>query len=68
MISINDVARKVGVAKSTVSNALTGKKYVSPELKEKVLKACKELDYTPKLQLLKRNILYYYLQTMITKF
>lgn len=47
MISINDVARKVGVAKSTVSNALTGKKYVSPELKEKVLKACKELDYTP---------------------
>lgn len=47
MISINDVAKKAGVVKSTVSNVLTGKKYVSPELKEKVLKACKELDYTP---------------------
>ncbi len=47
MVSINDVAKKAGVAKSTVSNVLTGRKYVSPELKEKVLKICNELDYTP---------------------
>lgn len=47
MTNINDVAKRCGVAKSTVSNALTGKKYVSPELKQKVLDACKELDFQP---------------------
>lgn len=44
---IIDVAKRAGVAKSTVSNVLTGNKYVSDELKEKVLKACKELDFHP---------------------
>ena len=44
---ITDVARRAGVAKSTVSNVLTGKKYVSDELKEKVMSACKELDFQP---------------------
>ncbi len=47
MITINDVAKKCGVAKSTVSNALTGKKYVSPELKEKIKEACEQLDFQP---------------------
>lgn len=47
MTSIIDVAKKAGVAKSTVSNVLSGKKLVSDELKERVLKACKELDYIP---------------------
>ncbi len=47
MITINDVAKKCGVAKSTVSNALTGKKYVSPELTQKIRAACKELDFQP---------------------
>lgn len=47
IVNIIDVAKRAGVAKSTVSNVLTGKKYVSPELREKVLKACEELDYHP---------------------
>lgn len=47
MITINDVAKKCGVAKSTVSNALTDKKYVSPDLKKKIMDACKELDFQP---------------------
>ena len=45
MITIKDIAEKCGVAKSTVSNVLTGRKYVSPEICEKVLKVCKENDY-----------------------
>lgn len=47
MVTINDVAKRCGVVKSTVSNALTGKKYVSPELKQKILDVCKELDFQP---------------------
>lgn len=45
MITIKDIAEKCGVAKSTVSNVLTGRKYVSPEICERVLKVCKENDY-----------------------
>lgn len=47
MIKITDVAVKAGVAKSTVSNVLTGRKYVSEELKERVLAACREMDFQP---------------------
>lgn len=47
MVKITDVAAKAGVAKSTVSNVLTGRKFVSEELKQKVLDACKELDFQP---------------------
>lgn len=47
MANINDIAKLAGVAKSTVSNVLTGKKYVSPQIKEKVLKICQEIDYQP---------------------
>ena len=47
MVKITDVAAKAGVAKSTVSNVLTGRKFVSEELKQKVLTACKELDFQP---------------------
>lgn len=47
MTKIIDVAKRAGVAKSTVSNVLSGKKIVSDELKERVLKACKDLDYVP---------------------
>lgn len=47
MVKITDVAKKAGVAKSTVSNVLTGNKFVSEELKKKVLDACRELDFQP---------------------
>lgn len=47
MVTITDIAERAGVAKSTVSNALTGKKYVSEELKQKIINICDELNYTP---------------------
>lgn len=62
MVKITDVAARAGVAKSTVSNVLTGKKFVSEELKAKVMQACKELDFHPnfyasKLSSQKSNII-----------
>lgn len=47
IVKITDVAEKAGVAKSTVSNVLTGRKFVSEELKAKVMAACRELDFHP---------------------
>lgn len=47
MVTITDIAERAGVAKSTVSNALTGKKYVSEELKKKILDICDEMNYYP---------------------
>ncbi len=47
MVKITDVAALAGVAKSTVSNVLTGRKYVSDELRKKVEDACRELDFHP---------------------
>lgn len=47
MVTITDIARKAGVAKSTVSNALTNKKFVSEPLKQKILKICEEMDFYP---------------------
>lgn len=47
MVTINDVATRAGVAKSTVSNVLSGKKFVSEEKREHVLKVCKELNFIP---------------------
>ncbi len=45
MINMYDVAEKAGVSKATVSRVLNGKSVVSPEATEKVLAACKELNY-----------------------
>lgn len=47
MVTITDIAERAGVAKSTVSNVLTGKKYVSEELKKKILDICDEMHYYP---------------------
>lgn len=49
MSTINDVAKLAKVAKSTVSNCLNGTKNVSPEIKERVMAACRQLEYTPSL-------------------
>lgn len=43
--SINDVAKLAGVSPATVSNVLTGRKAVSPELARKVEAAVNALDY-----------------------
>ncbi|MCO7124239.1 LacI family transcriptional regulator [Sporolactobacillus shoreicorticis] len=47
MVTINDVAKKANVAKSTVSNFFSKKKEISKELKEKILQAAEELNYRP---------------------
>ncbi|KAB1437898.1 LacI family DNA-binding transcriptional regulator [Candidatus Galacturonibacter soehngenii] len=47
MISINDVAKRAGVAKSTVSKVLNNYSLVSDETRLKVEKAVKELGYVP---------------------
>lgn len=49
MITRSDVARRAGVSVATVSNFVSKKKFVSPELALKVEKAIKELDYHPNL-------------------
>lgn len=47
MSNIKDVARRAGVSPSTVSRALSQKSCVSPETRERILQAAKELNYTP---------------------
>ena len=45
MATIDDVAKKAGVSKSTVSHVINETRYVSPELTEKVREAMDELNY-----------------------
>ena len=46
-LNLKTVAARVGVSTSTVSRTLSGKGYVNEKTREKVLKAVKELNYTP---------------------
>lgn len=48
-VTIETVAKKVGVSAATVSYALSGKKRISLEVKEKIYDAIKELDYRPNI-------------------
>lgn len=45
MGKISDIAQKANVSKSTVSNALSGRRYVSADLKKRVFDVAKELNY-----------------------
>lgn len=56
MPSINDVAKRAKVAKSTVSLVLNNSGYVSEETRKKVEDAIRELDYQPSQ--LARNLSY----------
>ncbi|HHT35546.1 MAG TPA: LacI family transcriptional regulator [Firmicutes bacterium] len=47
--NITSVAKLAGVSVATVSNVITGKKYVSPELTARVKQAIEELDYQPNM-------------------
>jgi DNA-binding LacI/PurR family transcriptional regulator len=47
MATINDVAEYAKVSKSTVSNVVGKRKYVTEELVRRVLSACEELNYVP---------------------
>lgn len=47
MVTIADVAKAAGVSRSTVSYALSGKRSISDEVKDRVYQAIEELDYFP---------------------
>jgi len=47
MSTIGDVARLAGVSRSTVSYALSGKRTISDEVRQRVAEAVRELGYTP---------------------
>ncbi len=46
-VTIQDVAKHAGVAPSTVSNVLTGRKFVHQNLRKTVLAAVEEMNYKP---------------------
>ncbi|MFS0821510.1 LacI family DNA-binding transcriptional regulator [Bacillus sp. 1P02SD] len=47
MVTIDDVAKKSGVSKGTVSNVFSKKRPISAEVTERVINAAKELNYVP---------------------
>jgi LacI family transcriptional regulator len=47
MATVHDVARRAGVSTSTVSHVVNNTRFVSDELRERVMAAMRELDYTP---------------------
>jgi len=47
MATVKDIALVVGVSVATVSNVLNDKPNVGPEMREKVLRAAKQLGYRP---------------------
>jgi DNA-binding LacI/PurR family transcriptional regulator len=47
MATIEDVARRAGVARSTVSYALSGKRSISAETRRRIERAIADLDFTP---------------------
>ena len=56
MSTMKDVAEKAGVSIATVSNSLSGAKYVSPLVKEKIQQAITDLNYTPNVYQKRDNV------------
>ncbi len=46
-VNIGEIAKRAGVSRSTVSYALTGRRPVSPETKQRILAVIDELGYRP---------------------
>lgn len=46
-VTIYDIAKQSGVSRATISRVINNSGYVKDETREKVLKAIKELNYTP---------------------
>lgn len=47
MATMKDIARLAQVSTSTVSHVINNSRFVSEEIREKVQKVVKELNYTP---------------------
>jgi LacI family transcriptional regulator len=47
MTTIQDIARAIGVSVATVSNALNGKRNVGQALRQRILRAARDLGYRP---------------------
>ncbi|AKH85711.1 transcriptional regulator [Streptomyces sp. CNQ-509] len=47
MVTIGDIAHAAGVSRSTASYALSGKRSISAEVRQRVADAARELGYTP---------------------
>lgn len=47
--TILDIARELGISKSTVSRALTGSPNILPETRQRILETAQRLDYQPNL-------------------
>ena len=47
--TVRDVARRAGVSTSTISHVLNQTRFVSDDLREKVLTAMRELNYEPNM-------------------
>ncbi len=47
MVTIKDIARQANVSSATVSYVLNNTRCISPETRERVLQAVKDLDYVP---------------------
>lgn len=56
-VSIQDVAREAQVATSTVSRCLSGRRHVTPATRDRILDACRKLNYqlNPNIQDLARH-------------
>jgi DNA-binding LacI/PurR family transcriptional regulator len=46
-VTIKDIARMLGISKSTVSRAISGQGEINPETKRKILDLAHQLDYQP---------------------
>jgi DNA-binding LacI/PurR family transcriptional regulator len=46
-LHIGEIARRVGVARSTVSYALSGRRSISEEMRARILRVVEELGYRP---------------------
>ncbi len=49
MATMKDIARLAQVSTSTVSHVINGSRFVSDEIREKVMRIVAELNYTPQL-------------------
>lgn len=47
MATMKDIARLAQVSTSTVSHVINGSRFVSDEIREKVMRIVAELNYTP---------------------